>query len=110
MSGTAKQARTASCPAWCSRRHGERPGEDDTVHVSGQLMVRRTVLRLCTTIDAEAGTQDGPYVLVGADEYTLHEADVLIAALTQLVDEGRGEVTAPAVPRMRTPGPSLGAS
>ncbi len=110
MSGTAKQARTASCPAWCARRHGERPGEDDSVHVSGQLLVRRTVLRLCTTIDPGTGTQDGPYVLVGADEYTLHEADVLIAALTQLVDEGRGEVTAPAVPRMRTPDPSLGAS
>jgi hypothetical protein len=110
MSGIAKSARAMTCPAWCARRHGERPGEDDQVHVSGQLMVRRTVLRLCTTIDPETGAQDGPYVLVGADEYTLHEADVLIAALTQLVDEGRGEVTAPVVPRMRTPGPSPAAS
>ena len=54
----------------------------------------------------ESGDRDGPNVLVGDDEYTLHEADVLIAALTELVDEGRGvEVTAPVVPRMRQPGP-----
>lgn len=105
MSGTAKQARPATCPDWCARRHGDQADDDDQVHVSGQLMVRRTLLRLCTTIDPESGAQDGPYVLVGSEEYTLHEADVLIAALTQLVDEGRGDVTAPAVPRMRIPGP-----
>lgn len=105
MSGKTRPARPATCPEWCARVHGVQPGEDDQVHVSGQLMVRRTLLRLCTTIDPATGAQDGPYVLVGADEYTLHEADVLIAALTQLVDEGRGDVTAPAVPRMRTAGP-----
>ena len=104
MQGKARPARPATCPDWCARRHGERLGEDDQVHASGQLMVRRTLLRLCTTIDPETGAQDGPYVLVGSDEYTLHEADVLIAALTQLVDAGRDEVTPPAVPRMRTPG------
>ena len=29
-------------------------------------------------------------MLLGAEEYTLHEADALIDALTQLVDEGLG--------------------
>ena len=62
------------------------------------------MLRLVTTIDAACGAQDGPFVLVGDQEYTLHEAEVLIAALTQLVDEAR-DATAPAVPRMRPPGP-----
>ena len=96
----------ATCPSWCVRRHGEEATDDDRVHVSGALMVRRTVLRLCLTVDPESRDLDGPYVLVGNNEYTLHEADVLIAALTELVDEGRGvEVSAPVVPRMRQPGP-----
>ncbi|QNN53139.1 DUF6907 domain-containing protein [Nocardioides mesophilus] len=93
--------RTPSCPTWCVLRHGQ-AGEDDTVHVSGALLVRRTVLRLCTTIDPGTRAQDGPYVLVGDEEYTLHEAEVLIAALTQLADQAGGvrplpaEATAPA--------------
>ena len=105
MGGKTKRARPATCPEWCARVHGDQLGEDDHVHVGGSLMVRRTLLRLCTTIDPATGAQDGPYVLAGSEEYTLYEADVLIAALTQLVDEGRGEVSPPAVPRMRIPGP-----
>ena len=58
------------------------------MHVSGALMVRRTVLRLCMTHDPSTGAEEGPYVLVGAEEYSLHEADALIDALTQLVDRG----------------------
>lgn len=81
--------RPASCPAWCVVRHGVRPGVEDLVHIGGALLVRRTVLRLCTTIDPEAGAEDGPYVLVGREELTLHEAEALLAAVTQLVDEGR---------------------
>jgi hypothetical protein len=52
-------------------------------------------LRLCSTIDPETQQADGPYVLLGGEEYTLHEADALIDALTQLVDAGMG-VTRPA--------------
>jgi hypothetical protein len=84
--------RPESCPAWCVVRHGVRPSEDDLVHISGALLVQRTVLRLCTTIDSEAGTEDGPYVLVGPAEYTLHEAEAMLAALTQLVDQGRASL------------------
>lgn len=81
-------ARPATCPSWCAFSHGLQTGEDDTVHVSGALMVRRTVLRLCMTLDPSTGRQEGPYVLVGAEEFSLHEADALIDALTQLVDRG----------------------
>jgi hypothetical protein len=70
-------------------RHGVYAGEEDLVHVSGVLLVRRSVLRLCTTTNPETGTQDGPFVLFGSAEFTLHEAEALIAALTQLVDQGR---------------------
>jgi hypothetical protein len=85
-----RQRTSDTCPAWCVSEHGLHPGEDDQVHVSGSLLVRRTSIRLCVTIDPITEVQDGPYVLVGPDEYTLHEADALIAALTQLVDEGMG--------------------
>lgn len=103
--GSSQVSRTLSCPSWCTVRHRADRGEEDLVHVSGALVVRRTLLRLAMTVDPDTGQPDGPYVLVGSDEYSLHEADVLIAALTQLVDEAREEVTAPAVPRMRTHGP-----
>jgi hypothetical protein len=104
-----KTARPATCPDWCARRHGEHVGEDDSVHVSGQLMVRRSLLRLCMTVDPATGAQEGPFVLVGSDEYTLHEAEVLIAALTQLVDQASAvdqasPVSPAAVPRMRSAG------
>jgi hypothetical protein len=97
-------ARPAGCPEWCTRRHDDRPAEDDQVHISGALQVRRTILRLVATVDPDSRNVDGPFVMVGDHEYTLHEADVLIAALTQLVDEGRA-VSQSGVPRMRPPGP-----
>lgn len=91
---TTTRARPEACPPWCVVRHGAAAGEEDAVHIGGALLVRRTVLRLCTTIDPDAGVEDGPYVLVGSAEYTLHEAESLLAALTQLVDEGRGSLAA----------------
>jgi hypothetical protein len=83
-------ARPISCPPWCVQRHGIRQGEDDAIHVSVELLVRGPSLKLCTTIDPTTLETDGPYVLIGGEEYTLHEADALIDALTQLVDEGLG--------------------
>jgi hypothetical protein len=50
-------------------------------------------VRLCTTIDPESARNDGPYVLIGSDEYTLYEADALIDALTQLVDDAGTGIT-----------------
>ena len=85
-----KAERPSTCPTWCVQRHGVQVGEDDAIHVSVELLVRGTSLRLCTTIDPTTQQTDGPYVLVGGEEYTLHEADALIDALTQLVDEGMG--------------------
>jgi hypothetical protein len=88
MSVVPSRRRPETCPSWCALDHGRHPGEDDIVHVSGALMVRRTVLRLCMTHDPATDKQEGPYVLVGAEEFSLHEADALIDALTQLVDRG----------------------
>jgi hypothetical protein len=80
--------RPPTCPSWCIVRHGTVTGEDDHVHVGGALLVRHTVLRLAATIDPHTGVVDGPHVLAGSEEYSLHEADALIDALTQLVEAG----------------------
>jgi hypothetical protein len=71
-----------------------RAGDPELVHIGGALLVRQTLLRLCVNGDPVAAAQDGPLVLVGADEFTLHEAEALLAALTQLVDEGHRSLAA----------------
>jgi hypothetical protein len=100
MTGRPAAAAQRACPTWCTGRHDV----GDDVHVGGALQVRDTLLRLVSAAEPQMGEGAGPYVVVGSLEYTLHEADVLIAALTQLVDEARA-ATGPAVPRMRKPGP-----
>ena len=82
--------RPAACPEWCASKHGQHGGEDDHVHVSGARVVRRTVLRLCESVDPDTGARDGPYVLLGSDEFTLAEAHALVDALTRLIDDGMG--------------------
>lgn len=79
-----------TCPDWCAVHHGVLGGEEDLVHVSAVLRVAGTPVRLCVTADPSSSELDGPYVLIGPDEYTLHEADALIGALTQLVDAADG--------------------
>jgi hypothetical protein len=85
--------RPDACPPWCTARHGSQSGEEDRLHVSPVLLVRGMPVRLCTTIDPESARNDGPYVLIGSDEYTLYEADALIDALTQLVDDAGTGIT-----------------
>lgn len=60
------------------------------MHIGGALLVKQTVMRLCATIDRRTGDIEGPLIMIGSEEYSLHEADVLIDALTELVDRGSG--------------------
>jgi hypothetical protein len=87
--GTARN-RPTGCPAWCVRRHGDQLGEEDLVHLSKSTFVRNVLVRLCATIDPHTGGQDGPYILVGGDEYTLAEGSDLADILAALVRQGRG--------------------
>ena len=89
MTALPSPRRSGTCPAWCALDHDGVPADDDAVHVSGALMVRHTVLRLCMSSTPE-GEPEGPYVLLGGEEFSLHEADALIDALTELVDRGSG--------------------
>ena len=77
-------ARPPTCPPWCELGHGTHTGEDDHVHIGGQLCVRNTLMRLCSTIDPATGEQDGPYLLMGTQEFTIDEVGELITALTAL--------------------------
>jgi hypothetical protein len=86
--------RLVTCPTWCTVAHARGSWEGEVVHLSGALMVRRTVLRLCAGHDPATGAATRPWVLVGDEEYSLHEADALVDALTQLVDLGSGSALA----------------
>ena len=90
---TSEHPARPGCPPWCAGRHGPRH-EGALVHAGGALLVKDTVLRLCSTVDPATNTEDGPYVLLGDVELTLHETEALLAALTQLVDQGRASLLA----------------
>lgn len=87
---SSRRRRPATCPPWCELGHGTHLGEEDQVHVGGQLCVRNTLVRLCASVDPVSGVPDGPYVIVGTHEFTLAEVDTLVAALTSLTQQARG--------------------
>lgn len=78
-----------SCPHWCVTRHGVHRGEEDWLHLGDPLTVASGVVaRLCMSVDPGSGAVDGPYVLVGATEHTLLEAEALGGALVALARSG----------------------
>jgi hypothetical protein len=83
------RAASDGCPAWCTVHHGDLLGEDDLVHSSAEVLVCHLALRLCA--GTGNGNGEGPFVLVGDNELTAHEAEMLIGALTQLVELARTE-------------------
>lgn len=72
-------------PAWCVLPHGRYTEEEDQVHLSDSAFVHSTMVRLCMTINPVTGAQDGPFVLLGTDEYTLEDAATLVQALSGLL-------------------------
>lgn len=89
------------CPHWCVSGHGVQHGEEDWLHLGEPLTVVRGIrARLCMSVDPRTGAVDGPYVLVGATEYTLVEAEALGAALVELAGAGRSAAH-PAAPGRR---------
>ncbi len=60
------------------------------IHVGGAPAVTGTELRLACSVDRDTRAPDGPPVYGGGEEHTWYEAEVLIDALTHLVDDGRG--------------------
>lgn len=89
-----RTGRPAHCPPWCVLPHAVPAEQDDDVHVGGALMVQRTTIRLWMSVDPTTGARRGPFVVLGAKELTLHEAETLLASLTQLVDEARSSLLA----------------
>ena len=79
-------------PAWCVLQHGDYTDDEDQVHVSDSTVVRHTMVRLCMTADPVTGMQDGPYILLGSDEYSIEDTALLIQALTSLLDVGRATI------------------
>ena len=86
--------RPDTCPAWCAIEHGDLDGEDDHVHTSpGMRLARGVTAQLCVTVDPVSGKTDGPYVLVGSEEWTLERARSIGHALIALTEQADGDNT-----------------
>jgi hypothetical protein len=92
---SAADAGSALCPRWCCVRHGEQLGEEDHLHLSDPVVAAGTMIRLGVTIDPVTREQDGPYVLIGDEEYTLVEAEALLACLETRLSAAREAATPP---------------
>jgi hypothetical protein len=78
--------RPGGCPGWCTTRHGQLVGEDDDVHASAMLLAGESRVQLCR------GGEEPAYLLLDGREVPLHEAEVLVSALVQLLDEAAGRL------------------
>lgn len=91
-------AARAGCPSWCATGHGVHVGEEDWLHLSEPLPVAEGVsARLCLSIDPLTSVQDGPYIVIGGQEYTLPQAQALGASLLAMASQGADWSSAPAV-------------
>jgi hypothetical protein len=63
------------------------PGEENWVHTGEPLLGADGIpASIVMSVDPETGTIDGPYVLIGAREYTLSEARHVGSALIAAAD------------------------
>lgn len=71
-----------SCPPWCVQPHRTGDGDDARLHLGEPVYLSSGITaRLCMSVDAAGHVEDGPFVLVGEEEYTLEEAIELGGAL-----------------------------
>ncbi len=74
-----------TCPGWCSTDHGVHLGEEDWIHTSYPVrLADDRVARMCMSIDPDTGIKDGPYVLIGDTELTMHQAKATGESLIRL--------------------------
>lgn len=79
------------CPAWCVEEHGPQDAHDVRLHIGEPVYLSGGVTaRLCMSVTPDGRVVDGPFVLVGDEEYTLDEAATLGTALLAMAGEGRG--------------------
>ena len=94
IGGTARD----TCPNWCATSHGVHLGEEDWLHRSDPLWLDDgTVANLCMSINPATGAQDGPFVMIGATEYSLEQAEHIGAALMAMAHLGTSQSSAAAV-------------
>lgn len=88
-----QRERPRDCPSWCVVSHGELTGEDDAVHVGAEVRVRRTSLRLSAATEPATGVTDGPYVLLGDQQFDVRQTAQLVSELMDLLVEAHSPVT-----------------
>jgi hypothetical protein len=95
MIDAVKAPGSTTCPPWCVTAHDPARGEDDWLHASEPLVLTGGVAaRLCTSIEPRTGEEDGPYVLVGDDQFMPVQAQRLGIQLSELAAAaGRRELS-----------------
>ncbi len=79
--------RQDTCPTWCVTEHGTFLGEEDCLHTGADLhLVDDLTARLCCSVDPGTGAVDGPYIIVGSDEWTVERTRGMANALFALAD------------------------
>jgi hypothetical protein len=82
-----------SCPSWCVELHATVEADDVRVHIGEPVHLSDGVAaRLCMSVDALGEVEDGPFVLVGEEEYTLEEAIALGGALIAMAEHAAAQV------------------
>lgn len=80
-----EHASGSCCPQWCVVEHDPARGEDDWLHASAPLDVTSRVAALLTmSVDPVTGHRDGPWVMVGEDEFSPGQVRHLGRALSEL--------------------------
>ena len=84
-----------TCPGWCAISHGVHMGEEDWLHRSNPISLDDgTFANLCMSINPATGAQDGPFIVIGATEYSLEQAEHIGAALMAMAHLGTSHITA----------------
>lgn len=100
---------SASCPPWCVQTHDSDEPDQGQVHIGEPLHLSDGVTaRLCMSVDARGQVEDGPYVLVGEEEYTLEEVSALGAALITMAAGAARAASAASREKSANPGPAGG--
>ena len=84
----------ADCPTWCARHH-DITHIEGLCHISGALQVKHTLLRLVTKDEGSLASVDDTYLMFGDELYTLYEGEVLLAAITDLLDRAADDDKSP---------------
>ena len=92
--------RVDTCPPWCTAVHGTYTDDLDALHSADEVPLASSLTaQLCCSVDPLTGEVDGPFIVVGREEWSPQrtaEVGLALLRLAALADSGaRADVSAP---------------